>query len=40
MGLAPHNPGNVWSGPISKKHNQIGITHSFAIFPDDELNNA
>lgn len=31
-----HNPGNVWSGPISKKHNQIGETHDFAIFPDDE----
>ena len=31
-----HNPGNVWAGPISKKHNQIGQTHSFAIFPDDE----
>lgn len=31
-----HNPGNVWSGPISKRHNQIGETHSFAIFPDDE----
>lgn len=31
-----HNPGNVWSGSISKKHHQIGVTHSFAIFPDDE----
>src|SRR3990167_8717616 len=31
-----HNPGNVWAGPISKKHNQIGKTHGFAIFPDDE----
>ncbi|HEU5280763.1 MAG TPA: hypothetical protein VFU82_02130 [Gammaproteobacteria bacterium] len=31
-----HNPGNVWSGLISKKHNEIGKTHGFAIFPDDE----
>jgi hypothetical protein len=31
-----HNPGNVWSGSISKKHHQIGKTHAFAIFPDDE----
>jgi hypothetical protein len=31
-----HNPGNVWSGSISKRHHQIGATHSFAIFPDDE----
>lgn len=31
-----HNPGNVWSGSISKKHSQIGTTHGFAIFPDDE----
>jgi hypothetical protein len=31
-----HNPGNVWAGPISKKHNQIGKTHDFAIFPDDK----
>src|SRR5579872_448287 len=30
-----HNPGNVWSGAISKKHHQIGKTHKFAIFPDD-----
>lgn len=31
-----HNPGNVWAGPISKKHNQIGVVHGFAIFPDDK----
>lgn len=31
-----HNPGNVWAGSISKKNNQIGKTHGFAIFPDDE----
>ena len=31
-----HNPGNVWSGSISKRHNQIGETYHFAIFPDDE----
>jgi hypothetical protein len=31
-----HNPGNVWAGKISKNHNQIGKTHGFAIFPDDE----
>jgi hypothetical protein len=31
-----HNPGNVWAGAISKKHNQIGKTHGFVIFPDDE----
>ncbi len=31
-----HNPGNIWSGSISKKHNQIGKIHGFAIFPDDE----
>lgn len=31
-----HNPGNVWAGSISKKHNQIGKTHGFAIFPNDE----
>ena len=31
-----HNPGNVWAGPTSKKHNQIGSTHNFAIFSDDE----
>jgi hypothetical protein len=31
-----HNPGNVWAGKISKKHNQLGKTHGFAIFPDDQ----
>ncbi len=31
-----HNPGNVYPGKISKKHNQIGATHHFTIFPDDE----
>src|SRR3990167_6229262 len=31
-----HNPGNVYPGKISKKHNLIGATHHFAIFPDDE----
>lgn len=31
-----HNPGNVWAGSISRKHHQIGQTHSFAIFPDDK----
>ncbi|OGO94859.1 MAG: hypothetical protein A3F10_05480 [Coxiella sp. RIFCSPHIGHO2_12_FULL_42_15] len=35
-----HNPGNVWSGRISKKHNQIGETHHFAIFPDDKSGHA
>lgn len=29
-----HNPGNVWPGEISKKHNQIGIAYKFAVFPD------
>jgi hypothetical protein len=31
-----HNPGNVWAGPISKKHHQIGKVNGFAIFPDDK----
>ena len=29
-----HNPGNVYAGAISKRHNQIGATHFFAIFPN------
>ncbi len=35
-----HNPGNVWAGKISAKHNQIGATHDFAIFPDDKSGHA
>ncbi len=35
-----HNPGNIWSGTISKKHDQIGVTQKFAIFPDDESGRA
>lgn len=31
-----HNPGNIWAGSISKKHNQIGKIHGFAIFSDDK----
>ena len=29
-----NNPGNVWSGNISKKHGQIGTVFNFAVFPD------
>jgi len=35
-----HNPGNVYAGPISKKHNRIGIVGPFAIFPDDASGHA
>lgn len=35
-----HNPGNVWSGAISKRHNQIGKINGFAIFPDDKSGHA
>ena len=35
-----HNPGNVWSGSISKRHNQIGKIKGFAIFPDDKSGHA
>lgn len=31
-----HNPGNLVPGKISARHNQIGSTGKFAIFPDDE----
>lgn len=29
-----HNPGNIRPGEISERHNQIGVIHDFAIFPD------
>lgn len=29
-----HNPGNIDSGKISKRHNQIGAVNGFAVFPD------
>lgn len=29
-----HNPGNIDSGKISKRHNQIGAVNDFAVFPD------
>ena len=35
-----HNPGNVYAGPISARHNRIGETHSFAIFPDNKSGHA
>lgn len=35
-----HNPGNVYAGPISKKHGRIGIVGPFAIFPDDASGHA
>lgn len=31
-----HNPGNLVPGEISARHNQIGSTGKFAIFPDYE----
>ena len=31
-----HNPGNIENSACSRRHNQIGVTHQFAIFPDDE----
>lgn len=31
-----HNPGNLVPGSISARHNQIGSTGKFAIFPDYE----
>ena len=31
-----HNPGNLRPGKISRRHNQIGETYGFAIFPDVE----
>lgn len=31
-----HNPGNLFPGLVSKRHNQIGSTGHFAIFPDYE----
>ena len=31
-----HNPGNIENSACSKRHNQIGVTHQFAVFPDDE----
>lgn len=31
-----HNPGNLRPGKISRRHNQIGETYNFAIFPDVE----
>ena len=31
-----HNPGNLVPGKISSRHNQIGTTGKFAIFPDYE----
>jgi len=34
-----HNPGNLVSGKVSKRNNQIG-TGTFAIFPDDETSRA
>jgi hypothetical protein len=37
-----HNPGNVYPGSISKKHNRIGIVNknSLAVFPDYESGHA
>src|SRR5690348_14683526 len=29
-----HNPGNIRPGKISRRHNQIGSVHHFAIFPN------
>ena len=29
-----NNPGNLWSGKVSKRNNQIGKFGNFAIFPD------
>ncbi len=31
-----HNPGNLVTGNISKRHNQIGKAGGFAVFPDEE----
>ena len=31
-----HNPGNLVPGDVSSRHNQIGTTGKFAIFPDHE----
>jgi len=31
-----HNPGNVYPGNISKKHNQIGVAYKLAVFPNYE----
>lgn len=35
-----HNPGNLVPGKISARHNQIGSTGKFAIFPDYESGRA
>lgn len=35
-----HNPGNLVPGNVSKRHNQIGATDKFAIFPDYETGHA
>lgn len=35
-----HNPGNVYAGNISERHNQIGVANDFAIFPDNESGHA
>lgn len=31
-----HNPGNLYADTVSKRHDQIGKTHHFAIFPNDQ----
>ena len=31
-----HNPGNLVPGDVSSRHNQIGTTEKFAIFPNYE----
>ncbi len=31
-----HNPGNITPGSVSKRHNQIGVTHKFSIFPNNQ----
>ena len=32
-----HNPGNLWSGSISKKYGSIGVVAHFAVFPIREI---